>query len=119
MSGERVLRVTRSLVWPSLRVPPNDTHSSLIHRYGPEAEPAITVAGAPLGDLRVTRVVLDGTLTFHATAAAGLEIARCTFPTTARAPPSTAGRCATPAPHRSPSRWRRWRSTMKRAGRTA
>ncbi|MBA3936646.1 MAG: NPCBM/NEW2 domain-containing protein [Planctomycetes bacterium] len=82
VSGERGLRIARSLVWPSLRIPPNNTHSSLIHHYGREAEPAISVDGAPLGELRVTRVVLDGTLTFHATAQAGLVITRCTFPTT-------------------------------------
>ena len=64
IDGAGLLSVTRTVVWPSLRIFPNDTHGSFIQTYGPEANPGITVDGQPMGPIKVREVVLDGTLTF-------------------------------------------------------
>jgi hypothetical protein len=45
IASDRTLNVKRSVIWPSLRIIPNNTHGSLIHRYGAEAEPVITIDG--------------------------------------------------------------------------
>jgi hypothetical protein len=72
----------RSVVWPCLRIRPNDTHSSLIQAYGNEAEPAITVNGVPLRAITVDQVVLDGTVTIQGHAGQDLAVTRSTFPST-------------------------------------
>lgn len=73
------LGVTRTVVWPSLRIYPNDTHGSFIQTYGPEPDPVIKVDGRPAGAVKVSEVVLDGTLIFRGTLG-GLDVRRVTFP---------------------------------------
>jgi hypothetical protein len=84
VTGERQLRLKRGVVWPCLRIIPNDTTGSLIRHYGSEAEPAVSVDGAPLGPVVVERVLLDGTLTILGRAGADLAVTRCTFPSPER-----------------------------------
>lgn len=79
IAADGTLILERDLVWPSLRIFPNDTHGSFIRHYGSEAEPRITVGGSPLPPLKVSCVLLDGTLTFLGKAG-DLEIRRVTFP---------------------------------------
>ncbi len=74
-----VLKLERDVVWPSLRIFPNDTHGSLIRHYAAEAEPQITVDARPARPLVISEVRLDGTLTFVGRAGA-LAITRVTFP---------------------------------------
>jgi hypothetical protein len=86
VGDDRVLSLKRSVIWPSLRINPNNTHGSLIHSYGREAEPAISIDGRALGPLTATAAVLDGTLTFRCRSAQGIAVERCAFPaTTSRA----------------------------------
>ena len=73
------LELERDVVWPSLRIIPNDTFGSLIQHYGAEAEPSIMVDGAPAGPIKIQEVRLDGTLTFLGVAKE-LAIKRVTFP---------------------------------------
>ena len=80
IDGARRLRIKRGVVWPCLRILPNDTVGSLIRHYGAEAEPAVGVNGAPLGPVLVERVLLDGTLTILGRARADITVTRCTFP---------------------------------------
>lgn len=80
IDGERRLSMKRGVVWPCLRTIPNDTTGSLIRHYGSEAEPPVSVDGAPLGSVVVERVLLDGTLTILGRAGAGLAVTRSTFP---------------------------------------
>jgi hypothetical protein len=81
VGADRTLAVDRTVVWPGLRTSPNHTcFNSLQKSYGAEAEPTIAVDGAALGPIRLNAVVLDGTLTFRGEAAAGIEVARVTFP---------------------------------------
>ena len=81
VAADRMLTVDRTLVWPGLRTPPNNScFNSLQKHYGAEAEPAITVDGAKLAGITVTSVVLDGTLTFRGSAGPGIEVERVTFP---------------------------------------
>ena len=73
------LDLERAVVWPSLRRFPNDTRSSLIARYGKNVEPKIAIDGKPLRPLQVSRVLLDGTLTFDGFAGK-IAVKRVTFP---------------------------------------
>jgi len=84
VDGERRLSLKRGVVWPCLRLIPNDTTGSLIRHYGSEAEPAVSVDGAPLGPVVVERVLLDGTLTILGRAGTELAVTRCTFPSPER-----------------------------------
>lgn len=79
ISAAGVLSLQRDVVWPSLRILPNNTHGSLIKHYGAEVQPRITVDGQALGPLKLSEVKLDGTLTFIGTAAP-LLVKRVTFP---------------------------------------
>jgi len=81
---DRLLSMKRGVVWPCLRIIPNDTTGSLTRHYGSEAEPAVSVDGAPLGPVVVERVLLDGTLTILGRAGADLAVTRCTFPSPER-----------------------------------
>ncbi len=83
VGATRKLSVRRSVVWPSLRKGKNGLFDGVIRHYdSQEAEPVITIDGAPLGDITVTRVLLDGTLTIEGTAGQELAITRCDFPST-------------------------------------
>jgi len=64
INADGTLKLERDVVWPSLRIIPNDTHGSLIQHYGSEAEPQITLDAQPLGPLKILEIRLDGTLTF-------------------------------------------------------
>ena len=79
INADGTLKLERDVVWPSLRIIPNNTGGSLIHHYAGDAEPKITVDGAVLGAMKVNEVRLDGTLTFVGNAG-GLAIRRVTFP---------------------------------------
>lgn len=79
IENDSTLKLERDVVWPSLRIFPNDTHGSLIKHYGAEAEPQITVDSKPVGPLKVAEVRLDGTLTFIGQAGP-LAVTRVTFP---------------------------------------
>ncbi|MDB6016849.1 MAG: hypothetical protein JWR19_1338 [Pedosphaera sp.] len=78
------LTVSRSIVWPTLRKFPNDTHGSIIHKYAAEAEPVITVDGQSLGPVKVQSITLDGTLTIRGQAGPKIQVERIVFPTTER-----------------------------------
>ena len=80
VDAKHALSMKRSVVWPTLRKKPNGTFGTLIREYGKEAEPAITVDGAPLGDIAVERVLLDGTLTIQGRAGQDLLVTRCAYP---------------------------------------
>ena len=73
----------RSIVWPMLRTVPNNTHGSLMRRFGWDIPRMITVNEALLQQERVRRIVLDGTMTVESdwTAAKGtLSLTRILFP---------------------------------------
>jgi len=74
-----MLKLERDVVWPSLRIFPNDTHGSLIRHFGAETEPQITVDTRPVGPFTISEVRLDGTLTFIGKADS-LLVKRVTFP---------------------------------------
>lgn len=81
---QRRLGMKRGVVWPGLRIIPNDTTGSLIRHFGSEAEPKVNVDEAPLGPIIVDRVLLDGTLTVLGHASNDLAVTRCTFPSPER-----------------------------------
>lgn len=84
VDDKRRLSMKRGVVWPCLRIIPNDTTGSLIRHFGSEAEPAVSVDSSPLGPVVVERVLLDGTLTIDGRAGVDLAVTRCTFPSPER-----------------------------------
>lgn len=73
----------RSIVWPMLRTVPNNTHGSLMRRFGWDIPRMITVNEALLQQERVRRIVLDGTMTVESDWAAAkgtLSLTRILFP---------------------------------------
>lgn len=84
VDNQRRLSMKRGVVWPGLRIIPNDTTGSLIRHFGSEAEPVVKVEGDPLGPVVVDRVLLDGTLTVQGRAGHDLAVTRCTFPSPGR-----------------------------------
>ncbi|MDB5331083.1 MAG: hypothetical protein JWP03_2234 [Phycisphaerales bacterium] len=81
VGADGTLAVKRSVVWPSLRILPNDTFGSLIRVWGNEAQPAITIDGTPLGLIKIQSITIDGTLELHATAGE-IDVRRTEFPAT-------------------------------------
>jgi len=79
INADGTLKLERDVVWPSLRILPNNTHGSLIKHYAAEAEPALTLNSEALGPIRFSEVRLDGTLTFIGKAQS-LAVKRVTFP---------------------------------------
>lgn len=61
----------RSLVWPQLRTIPNNTHGSLIKRFGIDFLPSIMVNDLSLTNEKVKSIRLDGTLTVVSQYSAG------------------------------------------------
>jgi|GEM_PF-2214146 len=84
VDAHRRLSMKRGVVWPGLRVIPNDTTGSLIRHFGSEAEPVVKVDGVSLGRVVLDRVLLDGTLTVQGRADQDLAVTRCTFPSPER-----------------------------------
>ena len=81
VDAQRALAMKRSVIWPGLRKEKNGLFDGVIRHYdSQEAEPAITVDGAPLGAITVVRVLLDGTLTIQGQAGKDLLVTRCAFP---------------------------------------
>jgi len=76
------LILNRQVVWPSLRIFPNNTHGSLSHEYGLGVSPRIKVNGAPISTERPRRFTLEGLLTIDSSTAQGLDITRVVFPCT-------------------------------------
>jgi hypothetical protein len=74
------LVLLRKVVWPMLRTIPNDTHASLIHEFGLDVSPRLTVGGRALGPQRPRRIVFDGLLTIECHTEEGLQVARTLFP---------------------------------------
>ncbi len=81
IDSQRALSMKRSVIWPGLRKGKNGLFDGVIRHYNAqEAEPAITVDGAPLGPITAVRVLLDGTLTVQGKATKDLLVTRCAFP---------------------------------------
>src|SRR5471032_3099299 len=60
--ADGTLLLTRTVVWPMLRTIPDDTHASLIRKFGPEAPPAIAIDGVPAAAEHLQQVRFDGRL---------------------------------------------------------
>ena len=63
VDAEGAFRFERSLVFPTLRKLPNDTHGSLVWRTSADAVPAVSVEDMTLTREKVTEVRFDGILT--------------------------------------------------------
>ncbi len=80
VDAQHALSMKRSVVWPTLRKKKNGTFGTTIREYRQEADPVITVDGAPFGAITVDHVTLDGTLMISGHAGQDLLVTRCAFP---------------------------------------
>jgi len=74
------LLLSRTVVWPMLRTIPDDTHASLIRRFGAEASPAIAIDGQPAAAEHLQQVRFDGRLALQSQLAPGLLLLRTLTP---------------------------------------
>ena len=74
------LLLSRTVVWPMLRTIPDDTHASLIRKFGAEASPAIAVDGKPVSAERLQQVRFDGRLALRSELSPGLVLTRTLTP---------------------------------------
>jgi len=77
------LLLARTVVWPMLRTIPDDTHASLIRKFGTEASPAIEIDGQAVGSERLRQVRFDGRLALQSDLAPGLTLTRTLTPSPA------------------------------------
>ena len=88
--GDGSLHLTRQVVWPMLRTLPENTHAFVMHDFGPEFTPRLSLNGRAVETERLMEARIDGTLTLTTFAplvagtvgenAPGLEITRVLFP---------------------------------------
>jgi len=74
------LLLARTVVWPMLRTIPDDTHASLIRKFGAEASPTIAIDGRPAGAEHLQQVRFDGRLALQSQLAPGLVLTRTLTP---------------------------------------
>ena len=74
------LLLARTVVWPMLRTIPDDTHASLIRKFGAEASPVIAIDGQPAAGERLEQVRFDGRLALRSELAPGLTLTRTLTP---------------------------------------
>lgn len=77
-------QLNRSLIWPSLRTIPNNTHASLTRRFAWNVTDMISVNGSSLTNEKVRKIVLRGMMTteseFDLNGRGKLELTRILFP---------------------------------------
>ncbi len=75
------LILSRRVIWPGLRMIPNDTHASLEHTFSREAQPAIRVDGEPIVREVLQQVTIGaGLLSLTASTDRGVTIWRTLLP---------------------------------------
>lgn len=78
--ADGTLLLSRTVVWPMLRTIPDDTHASLIRKFGAQATPAIDIDGQPVAAERLQQVRFDGRLDLQSQLAPGLLLKRTLTP---------------------------------------
>ncbi len=77
-------QLNRSLIWPSLRTIPNNTHASLTRRFAWNVTDMISVNGSSLTNEKVRKIALWGMMTteseFDLSGRGKLELTRILFP---------------------------------------
>jgi len=77
-------QLNRSLIWPSLRTIPNNTHASLTRRFAWNMTDMISVNGSSLTNEKVRKIALRGMMTteseFDLSGRGKLELTRILFP---------------------------------------
>lgn len=81
-------QLNRSMIWPMLRTIPNNTHASLMRRFGWDVLDMVSVNGQSLTGEKVNKISLNGTLVvesrFTLPRKAELSLTRILFPSTSQ-----------------------------------
>jgi hypothetical protein len=80
VNERRELRLHRHVVFPELRIIPNDTRGSLSHNFEQQVSPQIKVDGQQIQMEFPRRIRIKGFLEIISTTSQGLEIERILFP---------------------------------------
>lgn len=77
--------ISRSIVWPMLRVEPNKTHDNLIRRFASNVLDWVLVNGLPVtAQEKVQKITLDGVMTVKSRLGNHLSLTRTLFPSTSQ-----------------------------------
>lgn len=75
--------LNRGMVWPLLRTVPNNTHASLMRRFGEDILSKLLVDGHALENEKVEEVTLNGLMTVVSEFPHSIEVKRVLFPSVA------------------------------------
>ena len=76
------LVLNRTVVWPMLRTIPDDTHASLLRKFGAEVAPRLEIDGKAVQAETLASVRFDGQLTLTSKLVAGLTLTHTLSPST-------------------------------------
>ena len=84
VNADGSFELNKSMIWPMLRMIPNNTHASLMRRFAWNASDMVSVNGQSLSGEKVGKITLDGTMTVESTVAlprkAQITMTRVVFP---------------------------------------
>lgn len=80
VTAEGSFWLDRSMVWPTLRTVPNNTHASLMRHIAWDVPAMVTVNGHALRNEQVRNITLDGVMTVESDYSGGLTLKRILFP---------------------------------------
>lgn len=80
--------LNKSMIWPMLRMIPNNTHASLMRRFAWNASDMVSVNGQSLSGEKVSKITLDGTMVVESAVSPSrntrVALTRIIFPSVAR-----------------------------------
>lgn len=79
------LQLNRHVIFPTLRMIPNETRGSLTHNFPSSTAESIFMNGKPIQKEKVLKVIIDGRLTIESLSADQLKITRTMFPSMTKA----------------------------------
>lgn len=77
---DSLLKMNRHLIFPSLRMIPNETRGSLTHNFPVETSQVVYVDGRMIKDEKVTQIEIYGELKLTSVTNEGLQVVRRLFP---------------------------------------
>ena len=80
VTAEGSFWLDRSMVWPTLRTVPNNTHASLMRHIAWDVPAMVTVNGHALRNEQVRNITLDGVMTVESDCSGDLTLKRILFP---------------------------------------
>ncbi|MDP4185686.1 MAG: hypothetical protein Q8862_11075, partial [Bacteroidota bacterium] len=84
VNSEGGYTIQRTIVWPMLRIIPNDTYGSFIRNFNWDIFNSINVNGSPIQNEKVTEISHNGLMVVKSMVGGELECTRVLFPSTTK-----------------------------------